>query len=184
MRSVRLKLVTLVLACVTPGIVAAVLRSYEAEHDMIEQVGRRMNGSNRRFNAELDEDQASEMAAVSLVASSSEMPPALASHDTAGAARLVKALGDAYPRSVVLAADAKGVVVAKANDDDGPASLSKDAGAAFAELLEGRSVTGLVEVAFARGPRRSPCAPPGRRWEPSRCSRRSPRSTSRISNRS
>lgn len=152
MRSVRFKLVALVLACVTPGIVAAVLRSFEAESDMLEQVGRRMNGTNRRFNIELDEDQSSEMAAVSLVASSSEMPQALASHDTAGAVRLVKALGDAYPRGVVLATDAKGVAVAKANDDGGPASLSKDAGAAFAELLEGRALTGLVEVTFARGP--------------------------------
>jgi adenylate cyclase len=152
MRSVRIKLVALVLACVTPGIVAAVLRSFEAERDMLEQVERRMNGSNRRFGAELDEDQSSEMAAVSIVANSSEMPQALASRDPAGAARLVKALGDAFPRSAVLVADAKGVVLAKANADGGPSSLSKDAGPAFAELLEGRSLTGLIEVSFAKGP--------------------------------
>ncbi|HVW24416.1 MAG TPA: adenylate/guanylate cyclase domain-containing protein [Polyangiaceae bacterium] len=151
MRSVRVKLVALVLACVAPAIVAAVLRSFEAERDLLEQVERRINGTHRRFGVELDEDQASANAALSLVASSAEMPQALASRDAAGAARLVKALGDAFPRSAVLATDAKGVPLAKANADQGPASLSAEASPAFADLLEGRPFSGLAEVSFKSG---------------------------------
>ena len=152
MRSVRVKLVALVLACVTPAIVAAVLRSFEAERDLLEQVERRMNASNHRFGVELDEDRANENAAVSLVAGSSEIQQALTARDATGAARLVEALGDAYPRGIVLLTDSEGAVLAKANADGAPSSLSKESGAAFAELFDGQPVQGLVQIAFSGGP--------------------------------
>ena len=80
MRTVRIKLVALVLACVAPAIVAAILRSRGAERDMLDQVERRVSGTNRRFEMELDEYQANAGLALSLAehavqASSRRSPP-------------------------------------------------------------------------------------------------------------
>ena len=66
MRTVRAKLTVLVLACVAPAIVGALLRSREAERDMLEQVERRVSGANRRFGLEVVEVRASGIAACSM----------------------------------------------------------------------------------------------------------------------
>jgi adenylate cyclase len=52
----------------------------------------------------------------------------------------------------VLAADARGVLVAKANADRGPASLGPEVSPAFAEVLAGGTVAGMTEVRFGDGP--------------------------------
>src|SRR5262249_14857018 len=67
MRTVRIKLVALVVACVAPAIAAAVLRSWESEKELLAQVGRRIDGANRRFAAELDEYQDNAKLALTLV---------------------------------------------------------------------------------------------------------------------
>ncbi|HEX4337584.1 MAG TPA: adenylate/guanylate cyclase domain-containing protein [Polyangiaceae bacterium] len=149
MPTVRGKLVTLVLACVAPAIAAAVLRSCEAERDMLEQVERRVNGSNRRFGLELDEYQENANLALSLVGKSSAFQKALVAHDAAGAERLVKTLADVYQHRIVLASDARGVLVAKANAERGPVSLGPDASPVFADLLAGKPLTGMADVHFA-----------------------------------
>ncbi|HEX3595699.1 MAG TPA: hypothetical protein VHU80_11365, partial [Polyangiaceae bacterium] len=76
-----MKLVTLVHACVAPAIAAAVLRSCEAESDMLEQVGRRVDGSNRRFGLELDEYQENSKLALSLMGHSVVFQQALSNHE-------------------------------------------------------------------------------------------------------
>lgn len=55
MKTVRVKLVALVLACVAPALVGAVLRSRAEEQSMLDQVQRRIDATNRRFETELDE---------------------------------------------------------------------------------------------------------------------------------
>jgi adenylate cyclase len=152
MRTVRFKLVALVLACVAPAIVGAVLRSRGAERDMLGQVERRVNGTNRRFGEELDEDQAGDKLALSLAQHAVKFQQALAERDATGAAGMVKLLAAAYADRVVLASDSRGVILARAGADRGPASLGPESSPAFAELLAGQPLAGLIQVRFADAP--------------------------------
>jgi adenylate cyclase len=152
MRTVRFKLVALVLACVTPAIVGAVLRSRGAERDMLGQVERRVNGTNRRFGEELDEDQAGDKLSLSLAQHAVKFQQALAEHDPAGAARMVKLLADAYTDRIVIASDSRGAVLARAGVERGPASLGPESSPAFADLLAGQPLAGLIDVRFADAP--------------------------------
>jgi adenylate cyclase len=152
MRTVRFKLVALVLACVLPAIVGAILRSRSAERDMLDQVERRVNGANRRFGEELDEYQKNSQLALSLAQHGSRFQQALAAHDAAGASRMVNVLADVYKHRIILASDAKGVVLARGNDERGPRSLGPDSSPAFADLLAGKPLAGLVDVRFDDGP--------------------------------
>jgi adenylate cyclase len=152
MTTVRTKLVALVLACVTPAVAAAIFRSRAAEKDMLAQVERRVNATNRRFTEELDEYQANARLALSMSEHGTRFQQALAAHDPAGVDRMVKMLADVYQHRVILVADDHGVILARANAERGPASLGPDSSPAFAELLAGKPLTGLVDVKFADGP--------------------------------
>ena len=152
MATVRTKLVALVLACVAPAIVGAVLHSREAERDMLEQVERRVNGTNRRFGEELDESQANANLALSLSEHAVRFQQALADHDAAGADRMVKLLAAAYGDRIILASDATGAILARGGVDRGPASLGADSSASFADLLAGKPLAGFIEVQFKDGP--------------------------------
>jgi len=151
MRTVRAKLTVLVLACVAPAIVGAVLRSREDERDMLEQVERRVNGANRRFGIEVDEYQENAKLALSLTDHSTRFPKALAAHDAAGASKLVRTLADTYKHRIVLAADARGVILASGNAEHAPTSLGPEASPAFARLLAGQPLAGVIEVKLDRG---------------------------------
>ena len=63
---------------------------------MLEQVERRVNGTNRRFGEELDEYQANAKLALSMAEHAAKFQQALAAHDAAGAERMVKMLADVY----------------------------------------------------------------------------------------
>ena len=152
MRTVRIKLVALVLACVAPAIVGAVLRSRGAERDMLEQVERRVNGTNRRFAEELDESQANARLALSLAEHAVRFQQALAAHDAAGADRMVKLIAEAYSDRIVLASDARGVVLARGGASRGPASLGPESSPAFAGLLAGQPLADMIELRFNDGP--------------------------------
>jgi adenylate cyclase len=152
MRTVRFKLVALVMACVLPAIVAAILRSRESERDMLEQVERRVDASNRRFGEELDEYQANAKLALSVAEHGTRFQQALAAHDSAGAARMVQLLGDVYQHRIILASDARGVILARANAEHGPGALTAESSPEFADLLAGKPLTGMIEVHFVEGP--------------------------------
>ena len=151
MITVRTKLVVLVLACVAPAIVGAVLRSRQAERDLLEQVERRVNGANRRFGTELDEYQSNARLALALTEHSQRFQHALATHDAAGAERMVKLLSDVYKHRIVIAADNAGKIVAGGHLERGPASLAAESSPSFAELLAGKPLTGMIEVEFKDG---------------------------------
>jgi adenylate cyclase len=151
-RTVRIKLVALVLACVAPAIVAALVRSREAENDMLEQVERRVSGTSNRFAMELDEYQANARLALSMAEHAVRFQQALATHDAAGADRMVKMLAEVYDHRIILASDSQGVVLARGNADRGPASLGPDSSPEFADLLAGQPLTGLAAVNFTDGP--------------------------------
>jgi adenylate cyclase len=152
MRTVRFKLVALVLACVLPAVVGAVLRSRAAEQDMMAQVERRMDASHRRFGEELDEYQANTQLALSMAESATKFRQALAAHDAAGADPLVQRLAAVYGHRIILASDSQGVVLAHGNADRGPASLGATSSPAFADLLAGKPLTGMIEVQLTGPP--------------------------------
>ncbi|HEX4445271.1 MAG TPA: adenylate/guanylate cyclase domain-containing protein, partial [Polyangiaceae bacterium] len=152
MRTVRFKLVALVLACVLPAIVGAVLRSRAAERDMLDQVERRVNATNHRFGEELEEDQANAGLALAMAENSTKFRQALEAHDAAGAAPLVTRLAEAYRGRIILASDSKGFVLARGNAEHGPASLDATSSPAFADLLAGKPLTGMIEVRFTDVP--------------------------------
>jgi adenylate cyclase len=151
MRTVRAKLVALVLACVAPAIIAAVLRSREAERDMLAQVERRVDRVNTRFAEELEEYQSNARLALTLTLSSTRFQKALAERDPERAERWISRLAEVYKYRVILAADSDGVLVAAGNAARGPKSLGPDSSAAFAELLAGEPLAGLIPVQFNDG---------------------------------
>jgi adenylate cyclase len=152
MTTVRMKLVALVLACIVPAVGAAILRARAAERDMMEQVERRVNGAERRFEGELDEYQKNASLALAMAEHGTKFQQALATHDPAGAERMVKVLSDVYQHRIILAADNDGKVLARGNAENGPASLGPDSSPAFAGLLGGKPLAGMIEVRFASGP--------------------------------
>jgi adenylate cyclase len=152
MRTVRQKLVTLVIACTAPAVVAAIYRSREAEAELIRQVERRVERVNARFAEELEEYQANARVALTLTESSTRFQQALATHDPVRAERTVARLAEVYKYRVILAADDEGVVLAAGNAPRGPKSLGADSSPSFAELLAGQPLLGLIAVVFDDGP--------------------------------
>jgi adenylate cyclase len=162
MRTVRVKLLALVVACVAPAIGLAAFRSYESEKELLAQVERRVNGINRRLGAELDEYQDNAKLALSLVQHSSRFQQALAKRDPAGADQLMKTLSDVYREPSILAIEMEGVIVSMAHADNvvyrGYTEekrlplLEIDTSPAFAALLHGKGVTGLTPIKYDEGP--------------------------------
>jgi adenylate cyclase len=152
MRTVRAKLVALVLACVAPAVLGAVLRSRDAEHDMLEQVTRRVDRVAVRFADEFDEYEKNSRLALTLSLGSVRFQEGLRAHDVARVEHVVKHLSDAYHHRIILAADAAGVVLAAGNAERGPKSLTPEFSAAFSDLLAGKALAGLIEVRFSDGP--------------------------------
>jgi adenylate cyclase len=152
MRTVRLKLVALVLACVAPALVAAVLRSREAERTLLEQVTRRVDRVSPNFAEELAEYQKNARLALTLTTSSTAFQRALATRDPERAERFVARLGEVYRHRIILVADDAGAVLAKGNADRGPKSLAADSSPAFVELLAGQPLAGMIDVELADGP--------------------------------
>jgi len=151
LKTVRSKLVLLVLACVAPAVLTAVYRSHEAERDMLAQVERRVDRVSTRFTEELDEYQSNARLALSLAESSGRFTQALATHDPVRAARMVERLAEVYKYRTILAADDAGVILAAGNAERGPTSLAPDSSPAFAELLDGKPLIGMIQVRFNDG---------------------------------
>jgi adenylate cyclase len=145
MTTVRVKLIALVLVCVAPAVVGAILASRASEQEELEQVGRRVDSANRRFESELDEYQRNARLALTFADLTPRFQKALAERDFERAQRFVDRLAEVYKYRLITAADAQGVVVARGNVDRGiVGSLGPDTSAAFADLLANKSVTGLI----------------------------------------
>jgi adenylate cyclase len=151
MKTVRAKLIGLVVACTAPAVVSAVLRAREAETTLLDQATRRVDRVNASFAAEMDDTRANTKLALVLVEHAGKFQQAILAHDAAGAERLVHTLADVYKYRIVLAADAQGDLVAVGNPARAPKSLRPDANPAFAALLAGQSLQGMIPVRFADG---------------------------------
>ena len=126
-KTVRAKLVALVIACMAPAVVGAVLRAREAETTLLDQATRRVDRVNSTFAAEIQEQEANAKLALTFAHDATKFQQALAAHDSAGAQRLVGMLADVYKYRIVLAADAQGDLVAVGNPKRAPKSLRPDA---------------------------------------------------------
>jgi adenylate cyclase len=152
MRTVRAKLVLLVLACMAPTVVGALLRAHQSERQLLEQAGRRVGAANKAFAAELDEYQSNSRLALRLAEHSAKFQDALAHGDAAGAQRLVDRLGEVYTHRIIVAVDAKGAVLASAHAEHGPRALSAEASPEFAALLAGQPLAGMIPLQLDDGP--------------------------------
>jgi adenylate cyclase len=152
MRTVRVKLVALVLACVTPAVVGAILRSREAERTLLEQVTRRVDRVSPNFAEELAEYQKNARLALTLTTSSTAFQRALSTRDPERAERFVNRLIEVYKHRIILVADDAGAILAKGNAERAPKSLAADSSAAFVDLLGGQPLAGMIEVELADGP--------------------------------
>lgn len=147
MITVRMKLIAMVVGCVTPAVVGAFLVSRTAERNLLAQVERRVDGANRRFEAELEEYQKNSRLALTFGDLSPRFQRSLAEGDPAGAVRFVDRLAEVYKYRLIAAADAKGVVQARGNVDRGSLdSLGPDTSPAFGELLTDKPLAGLIPL--------------------------------------
>jgi len=145
--TVRTKLIALVLGCVAPAVLGAVLQSKASRRAVLEQVERRVDSANRRFESELDDYQRNARLALTFADQSPWFQKALAERDVERATRFVARLAGVYKYRVIAAADARGAVIARGNAERGNlASLAPDTSPAFAQLLADRTLTGLIPV--------------------------------------
>jgi adenylate cyclase len=151
MKTVRAKLVTLVVACMAPAVVGAVLRSREAESTLLDQATRRVDRVNTSFAAEIEESRINARLALALVQHANKFQQALAAHDATGTDHLVGMLADVYKHRIVIAADSHGDIVSVGNPARAPKSLRAEASPAFSELLAGKPLVGMIPVTFADG---------------------------------
>jgi adenylate cyclase len=158
MKTVRAKLIALVLACMAPALASAVLRAREAESTLLDQATRRVDRVNGTIATEVEESRSYAKLALVLVQHADKFQQALAAHDHTGAERLVGVLADVYKSRIVLAADARGDLVAVGNPKRAPKSLRAEASPAFADLLAGKPLHGMIPVTFADGDGYALCA--------------------------
>lgn len=106
-RTVRARLVLLVLACVAPAVLGAVYRSRQAEKELLLQVERRVDRVSTTLAEEIEEYQSNARLALSLTEGSARFVQALANRDAQRAHRMVQRLAGAYRYRVILASDAQ-----------------------------------------------------------------------------
>lgn len=149
MKTVRGKLIALVLACVAPAMLGAVLEERAAEGELLQQVQQRMDAANLAFADEYDDYQKNALLALTLTEQSGRLQKVLAERDAAAVSRFVDRLAGAYKYRLVVAADSAGQMVAVGNPERGKvAALSAQVSPAFADLLAGKTVAGLVPLAL------------------------------------
>ncbi|HKP60679.1 MAG TPA: adenylate/guanylate cyclase domain-containing protein [Polyangiales bacterium] len=147
MTTVRKKLIALVLVCVAPAALGAILQSNASRRQLLEQVERRVDAANRRFEGELEEYQRNSRLALTFADLTPRFQKALAEKDRERAQRFVDRLAEVYKHRLIAAADAEGVVLARGNPERGNlASLAPDTSPAFAELLADKPLAGLISI--------------------------------------
>lgn len=151
MRTVRLKLLGLVLGSVLPAIVGAVMSERAAESELLEQVGRRVDGANRRFESMLDEYQKNSRLALSFASQSPWFQKALENRDQGRTGRFVDQLAEVYKHRIIIASDSQGRILAAGNAERGPKALDASASPTFSELLGGDSIHGLISIQLNEG---------------------------------
>src|SRR5688572_24295116 len=96
MMTVRVKLIALVLACVAPAVVGAILQSNGATRQELEQIERRMSSANRRFEDELDDHHRNSRLALTFADLTPRFQKALAERDVERAQRYVDRFAEVY----------------------------------------------------------------------------------------
>ena len=150
-RSVKLKLIALVLGSMLPGFVGAIYSGLQARQNLFDQVGEVVDGANDRFERILDDTLKGRQAPLVMAGENAYLARVLARGDREALERYLAPLKKAYRRRVVLLSDAQGQILAAGNPEQGPVSLAADGSPAFAELLDGKQLEGLVSIATKSG---------------------------------
>jgi adenylate cyclase len=147
MMTVRVKLIALVLGCVAPAVIGAVLQSEESKQQEHEQIERRLTSAHRRFEEELEAHEKNSELALNFAELTPRFQKALAERDGERAKHYVDRFAEVYKHQIIAAAAADGTVLARGNTDRGSvATLGPDTSSAFADLLHDKPVSGLVSV--------------------------------------
>ncbi len=151
MRTVRAKLVLLVLACLVPTLAGVILQAYETRDELLDQAEQKVDDSNQQFDAQLEQDERAGQLALELVAQATGFSQALATRDHAKVSAAVKLLVSAYQYRIALAADRTGAVVAEADGAKVRHPLATAEGTPLPALVSARPVTGLIALPGADG---------------------------------
>src|SRR5262245_10109999 len=101
MRTVRSKLVALVLACMVPAVIAAFYRANRAEAELLRSLTRRVDRVSESFAEEVDEYQSNAKVALSLVETSGHFGRSLLEHNVDRAQRMAQRLAAVYKYRVI-----------------------------------------------------------------------------------
>ncbi len=151
MKSVRLKLIALVLGSMVPAFAGAVFSGLQARHALLTQVGEVVDGANDRFERILDDTLKGRWAPLAMAAENAHLAKVLAQGDREAVEEYLTPLKNAYRRRVVLLSDADGKVLAAGNAEEGPISLAAEGSPSFVELLAGKELEGLVPITTRAG---------------------------------
>ena len=144
MKSVRTKLLALVLACVAPALVAVVLRARAAEHELIGLVRARVDVADDAFIDEVGEDQGQAAVAAKLASARPRMIAALSGEPGKSAEEVLRSLAGVYAGSITALVDRDRKVVAASGPALEPGTVLSSPG--LAPLREGNDVSGLIPV--------------------------------------
>jgi adenylate cyclase len=147
MRSVRTKLVALVLACIVPALLAAVSRARAARSELLDEVRTRLELADDAYLAELEQDNLSDRISLKLLGGDPRLPAALASRDAHAATQLLAPLASTYLDTVIAIADASGQVLASDEPWRVPPRLAPEG--ALAAAAKGKPVTALLPLPFS-----------------------------------
>ena len=121
MRTVRTRLLAIVLLCIAPAIVSALFRAFDAERDLLEQIEDRVRSADAAFESELDEDRSNARLGARLAAENPRVARALDFHRPGEAKQAADVIGHLYTETLVALVDSRGGVMAGSN----PARLPK-----------------------------------------------------------
>ena len=152
MRTVRAKLIAVVLVCLVPAITAAVLRAQEAQSDLIDQVHRRVKYAQRGVLSELSDDTAVSRLALTLATHDGRLWRALHGGDLAGIQKVVAELKAIDTDTVIVVADAAGQPLAVSDPSRAPSSLLAAASPPLAALWSGEEVVAFLPLKLSGKP--------------------------------
>lgn len=152
MPSVRTQLMAIVVGCLVPAGIGAVLKAQSAEQEMLRDAREEVAAAEARVEDDLTDTLSGARLALDLVAQSSWLQRGMAEGRAEPVERSVERLAKAYKYRIVLAVDAQGRVLAQGNRDRGAlAAPDLSAAADLRVVLGGKPLAGAVHVQLQEG---------------------------------
>lgn len=148
--SVRAKLIAIVLLCLVPAVVAAILRAREAEDELISLEKAQLDSTDEAFLADFDEDLAAVIAALQASAADPRIVAALHGGTMLGTTAMLARLAAAYPDSVLLLSSRDGQVLFN-SERAGVSTLAPETLVGLAAAFGGQAFSGVRPFPLVRG---------------------------------